>query len=114
MKQTIYMLLTLAVFVIAACSGEGKSDEKKVQSNIQKSAYDVQVFEIEKGWGFTISKNGKALIKQKHIPCIQGIKPFATSDDAIRVGKLMILKLEAGNSFPSVTIQEMDSLKIDY
>lgn len=85
----------------------------KVVKQTNSSAYTVQTnFSPETGWGYDILENNVVKIHQPHIPVVQGIRGFKTSDDAIKVGKKVIEKLDKGIMPPSLSLEEMQSLGV--
>ena len=97
-------------------------------SNIQKNLFSILLFatviactkkenlHIESiktatGWGYTISNENKILIKQSVIPVISDTKSFATKEDALKVGDLVMQKLNK-NISPTVTKNDLILLKI--
>jgi hypothetical protein len=64
------------------------------------------------GFGYDIYVNGKLFIHQPAIPAIQGTKGFNSFSDAEKVSGFVIQKIKAGDSFPSISTQELDSLGI--
>ena len=66
------------------------------------------------GFGFEILQGTSMLIIQPHIPAIQGIKGFKTKEQALVIGNYMIYKINHGIMPPSVSVQDLDSLKIVY
>lgn len=73
----------------------------------------LTVIKLENGWGYDINNNQRILIHQPNIPAIQKSIPFNTKQDARKVGSLVLKKIES-NKFPTITLRELDSLKIDY
>lgn len=80
----------------------------------ENQSLQVKTFNIHKGWGYDIYKDNKLYIHQEIIPAIEGRKSFASKDEAMRLGELVISKIKKGKGggLPQVTIQEIDSLKI--
>jgi hypothetical protein len=66
------------------------------------------------GWYYQVLKGDKRFIIQKHIPAIQGVFAFSDSIQAAKVANLMCRKLDQGLFPPSISVQEIDSLKIIY
>lgn len=64
------------------------------------------------GYGYSITKKNKVYIKQEHIPSIQGLKSFASKGDAEKVAKLVIKKLAVSDNLPTITREELVSLRI--
>lgn len=68
--------------------------------------FKLKTFKVNNGWGYTILKKDKVIIKQDIIPGISVKKPFATKKDAVIVGELMIEKLK-DNKIPSISYKEL-------
>ena len=66
------------------------------------------------GFGFEILQGSSPLIIQPHIPAIQGMKGFDTKEQAAIIGNYMIYKINNGIMPPSISVQDLDSLKIVY
>lgn len=64
------------------------------------------------GFGYQIFQKNKQVIDQPFIPAINTSKGFETDKDATKVAKLVIWKIEKGERPPSVSVMELDSLKI--
>ncbi len=67
-----------------------------------------------KGYGYNILMDGKLYVHQPHIPAVPGNKGFASVSDAKKAGALIKYKVEHHIMPPSVTVEELDSLKIRY
>ena len=63
------------------------------------------------GWGYTISQNNKIIIKQTIIPAVQNSNSFKSETDALKVGRLVLEKLE-NNLSPTVTKNDLNLLSI--
>lgn len=72
----------------------------------------LETYQLSDGWGYKISVDGQKLINQKVIPAINGNNRFKTSQDAYKVGYLVIKKLANGSTLPSVTVSELINLGI--
>ncbi|SDE36024.1 protein of unknown function [Pricia antarctica] len=70
-----------------------------------------EVIKLDEGYGYQISANGKLLIRQKHIPGLQGKIRFGNPKDARLIADLVIYKLTTGKS-PEVGITELNELNI--
>lgn len=64
-----------------------------------------------KNWGYQILRNNRPLIYQVQIPALPGNRPFRNKEEAMRVGRLVLHKLQHGAS-PAVSLQELDSLRV--
>lgn len=64
------------------------------------------------GYGYTIYKDGKKLIRQESIPGLEGNRGFARKADAVNVAELVIHKLEQNIFPPTVSSAELERLHI--
>lgn len=63
------------------------------------------------GWAYKITMNNKPWIWQEFIPAVPGYQSFHNKEEALRVGNLVLQKLQQHRS-PAVSVYELDSLKI--
>jgi len=91
----IIFLLGTIIFVFCK-----KEDNLKVES-----------IKTPNGWGYTILKNDKIIIKQTIVPVVSQHKSFQTKKEALAVGKLVLQKLNS-NLSPTITKKDLVSLKI--
>ena len=96
-RKNMFFLLTLIVFI--SCK--------------KNETYGIATIRTEKGWGYEISMNQKRIIKQTIIPAVEGLKGFHSEEDAKKVGKLVIEKLES-NSPPTVTKNDLILLGVKF
>lgn len=83
------------------------------QPNLKSGKYEYTIVSLaNKGFGYHITQNKKVVIKQEHIPAIQGIKAFASKADAEKCAKLVVKKLAVSGSLPSISKQELIQLQI--
>lgn len=61
-------------------------------------------------FGYDILINGKIFIHQTTIPAVPGINAFARKEDAEKVARLVVAKIEQGIMPPAVTRAEMEAL----
>lgn len=94
-KHTILFILCLFLFI--SCN---RTESLKVQS-----------LKTNSGWGYTISKDDKIIIKQTAIPVISDNKSFKTEEEALSVGNLVLQKLKDDLS-PTVTKKDLFLLAI--
>ena len=93
-KNLLFLLLTL---LLTSCN--------------EKSTFKIESFKTTTGWGYTIATKDRVLIKQSIIPVINETKSFRTEKDALKVGNLVIEKLNKDLS-PTVTKNDLILLKI--
>lgn len=80
----------------------------------------VAVFEVPaangqpKGFGYDLLLDGKKTIHQPTIQAVQGNKSFATEQDAKAVGELAAARMRKTGQLPTISIKDLDSLKINY
>jgi hypothetical protein len=78
-----------------------------------KEPFQIESFKTKSGWGYSIASNDKILIKQSIIPVINETKSFLTEEDALKVGNLVVEKLNKDLS-PTVTKNDLILLKIKF
>ncbi len=79
----------------------------------QEDAFTYKVIiDNSGGFGYQIYQFDKKLIEQPFIPVIDTIKGFQSKQDAVKVAKLVIMKIQSGERPPSITLKDLDSLKI--
>lgn len=121
MKTRVLFLPLLTFMFLASCDDAGKPTvvtvtEPQVQS--QSSEYSATTFENTDstgkflGFGYDVFTGSKRMIHQTTIPGEAGINGFVSAEEAERVARLVITKLESGSGFPTVSRNELDSLKI--
>lgn len=63
-------------------------------------------------WGYHILNNEDLYINQPYIPAVQGNQGFKSEETAAITAEFVIYKLESGFLPPSISIKELDSLKV--
>jgi hypothetical protein len=115
-----FLFLLLKVLIFISCSNSSGNNQQRDRelkhSNSLDSIYRLKITGNEKtGWGYEIYKKEKLFIDQPIIPAISGNGKFKTAREAKIVGELVIIKIMKKNGdWPSITINELDSLKIQY
>ncbi|WDF47009.1 DUF4907 domain-containing protein [Chryseobacterium sp. KACC 21268] len=74
---------------------------------------DIRITKQKTGYGYQIIKNNKPFIDQPYIPAIAGDQAFKDSLQARRTADLVIKKI-GNTSFPRISVDELDSMKIEY
>jgi hypothetical protein len=98
------IVLLLGFSIVRKSTGLGGDDDKSLK---------LEVYQFNKGWSYYILLKNKIIIKQEYIPAIQRSIPFRNEADARKVGNLVIQKLE-NHIRPSVSIDELDSLRLNF
>lgn len=87
----------------------------KFTYNPNHTALKYNTFNTSAGWGYNIYVKDSLMIHQSIIPTVEGNKGFATQQDAEKVAKLLLHKINAtGKLLNPITINDLDSLKIKY
>lgn len=63
-------------------------------------------------YGYQILYNGSPILYQPNIPSMPGKAGFKTKKNALKVCLLVISKIRNNQMPPTITIQELDSLKV--
>jgi len=71
----------------------------------------MKSFKTKSGWGYSIASHNRVLIQQSIIPVINDTKSFTTEEDALKIGNLVVDKLNKDLS-PTVTKNDLILLKI--
>jgi len=74
---------------------------------------ELHAIQLTNGWGYVITSQHKTIIRQQVIPVIAENKSFASEDDALKVGQNVLSKIKQ-NLSPTITLQELETLKIRY
>ena len=75
--------------------------------------YTVELLQLDTNkYGYQIKQDERILITQPFVPGISGKFYFHSPEDAMRVGKLVIKRLEAGAAF-SITPEDIKRLGIN-
>ena len=72
---------------------------------------NYKVFKVDNGWGYDIMDKDNLLIHQPFIPGASGVHSFETQDEAEKVAGFAILKIKKGIFPPTITQNELDSIK---
>jgi len=103
MKQIVFLIIVVFVF----------SCKEEQEQEIRSPVYMARIFQTDiEQFGYEISKDSVLIIRQAFIPGINGNHGFYSRDDAEKGSKLTIEKLNRGTGPPSITVAELDSLKI--
>ena len=82
----------------------------------QHDKVSYQIFETDtpkaKGFGYDILIGRKKFLHQPNIPAINGYKAFKQRKDAEKVASLVVFKITNNIMPPSISVKELDSLKI--
>jgi hypothetical protein len=120
------IVLIILVLVFVSCKdavpkkSPGNEDltltDKPVEDEIREkntSVYEVRTVENASGWGYEVWKDGAMVIKQEHIPAVQGIRAFSSQEQAQKAAEIIKAKLEQGIFPPTMSMAELQSIGVD-
>ena len=77
------------------------------------SVYEVRTVENASGWGYEVWQHGALVIKQEHIPAVQGIRAFSSQEQAQKAAEIIKAKLDQGIFPPTMSMAELQSIGVD-
>jgi len=121
-----FIVLIILVLVFVSCEDaipkESPNNEdltltdKPVEAEIHEkntSVYEVRTVENASGWGYEVWQDGAMVIKQEHIPAVQGIRSFSSQEQAQKAADIIKTKLEQGIFPPTMSMEELQSIGVD-
>lgn len=72
---------------------------------------EVVPFKTDMGWGYDVKVDNKIFIHQQSIPAIAGDKSFASKEDALKTGNVVMKKLLTGK-LPALSPEEVVALGV--
>jgi len=109
---TTLFFSTLLSIVILGCEQKQTNNTNNFSTGQAGDTITVRTYKHDKGWGYEVLIGKKVFIKQECVPAVDGSNGFSTEEKAYKTACLVAEKLSEGNSFPSVTIEELDSLGV--
>lgn len=114
-----FVTLFLLFALLASCS-DAKPREEQSQPLLapEESGFTFTIFPIidslgsSHGMGYDVYNGSKRMIHQTSIPGEQGNEGFSSREDAEKVAKLVVHKLELNQGFPTISRNDLDSLGI--
>lgn len=97
-----------SIYMLTFFGGGGKFTPEQ---ELSKTSLEINIIEIDDGYGYQILNGNKLLIQQEYIPAINRRQTFRTHYDAEFVANLVRHKLINGHN-PVVTISELNDLNI--
>lgn len=110
----LYLIFVLLTINLNSCDNESEigHDNTTYSNNEKRADYNIVTFKNGTTWGYDIYKDNNLLIHQPNIPAIEGNDGFFSESDAMTVANFVVYKLENGIMPPSISLEELDSLKI--
>lgn len=112
--------LFLFGFLLFSCNKETKEIDKIENKKVTPQEAVTQLGETygynviknpDNSFGYQIYKDGTKVIKQEYIPAIPGNHGFETEKQAKSLAELVIKKLENQIMPPTVSVEEVDSIR---
>ena len=126
--KIIVLIILVLVFVSCGDSVPKKSPEKSLENEgvtltdkpkeaekreKNSSVCEVRTVENSLGWGYEVWQNGAMVIKQEHIPAVQGIHVFSSKEQAQKAAEIIKAKIEQGIFPPTMSMAELQSIGVD-
>ncbi|TND09140.1 MAG: hypothetical protein FD123_1543 [Bacteroidetes bacterium] len=90
-----------------------KTPQAPVKLVVEAKTFEVKTDEGKPwGWGYDLYVDGKKTIHQNIIPAVQGNQPFATEQDARKVGDFAADKMMKTGEFPTISVEELQEMGI--
>jgi hypothetical protein len=113
------MIACLVGFLIVLCvHAQHPNQENATTQFSHASAYTntkltyTVINTLNDTYGYDVFSNGRLMIHQKSIPAMPGNEGFKTKADAEKVAQLVIEKIKKSEMPPTVTVEEMQKLKV--
>lgn len=100
---SLFLFIILYAQPVSAQQTPGFSNGKNISYKLIQAT--------DKTWGYDVYIDGKLTIHQLSVPGMSGTAGFKTRSGAERVVKLVVKKIRRGEVPPSVTHEEMKTLK---
>ncbi len=117
--KLLSLLLCIAFFTAPATAQQNNSgrsaaglvQQKNNPSTEPATQYSSYVIRSEAGtFGYAVLANGNMVIWQTNIPGMPGNKGFAQKEQAERCAALVIRKMKAGETPPTVSVKELEKI----
>lgn len=84
-----------------------------IKQNADLDELQVNIIDVNGGYGYEIIYNNRVIIKQEQIPAIDAKKPFLTKEDSKKVASIVIEHLKS-KEMPYIKIKDLESLQIKF
>lgn len=114
-KLCLLLIMLFAAYILFAQKAASKPQGPgpKIIVHQYRSSYTYVIINSELNtFGYDILDRGHVLIHQPNVPGIPGNKGFTKKQDADKVARLVIKKINNNQMPPTVTQQDIKSLKI--
>ena len=111
--MNIPLVLIFFIITLISCQRNDKQTHTAPNNTANKETnFSYKTFVTNNKWGYDIYLNNSLVIHQPSMPAIHGNEGFSTARHAKLVAELAIKKLKNGTFPPSISIEELDSLKV--
>jgi len=111
-NQSTLLSIGGVLFITIAVIWYTQQNASGVAADQPAPAFTIQTIVNDDGsFGYNISLDDRILIHQPHIPAVQGVRGFATEQDAKRVAEAVIQKLMR-KEIPSISVEELRELGV--
>jgi hypothetical protein len=122
-KTGIAAILLVAIFFPAFVHAQQQPKQENAAAQFLPKAFGTSAYTHTKltyeiidapnhTYGYDVLSDDRLIIHQKSIPAMPGNEGFKTKADASKVAQLVIDKIKKGEMPPTVTIEEMQKLKV--
>lgn len=116
------LLITLVIIIVACvifftpahtCTVFNADQNHTIRDfQIKSDSIKYKVFKTASGWGYDIYISNTLCIHQPNIPATSGNNGFSKKKFAVKTATLVIDKISRNIFPPTVTVGELDSLKV--
>jgi hypothetical protein len=114
--KTIFLVLFFISLGFWSIAGQTYTQctHQKISNNsiVPIDTIYYKTFKTRQGWGYDIFVNGKLYVHQSNIPAVSGNKSFVTEEYAAKTAQLVIDKIKNHLLPPTISIKELDSIKV--
>lgn len=120
-KFSVLLALCILLLPFMSCA-QAKPGQFKLQQNtkqlpaadtsLQKATISYTIIPAKNStWGYNIYVDGKLRIHQLTIPAMPGNEGFTSKKSAGKVAEKVTEKMRKGESLPTITVEELKTLK---
>jgi len=110
MIKFFILILVIICFIENNITTAQNVQKKIISLNNSNINYKI-ISAINNTWGYDVFINDKLIIHQTTIPSLPGNEGFKTKKAAENTAKLVVFKINKGVMPPTITIQELKSIK---
>ena len=115
MKIIVSIVLWVGVFIYSIVLPAQPTDPflEGIYLSNNEPAFQYKIIQAPNNtWGYDILRDNKIFIHQPNRPGLPGMEGFIAKEDAIKVAQLVIAKIKKGEMPPTVSNEELKTLKL--